>query len=548
MLFGEICNLWAENATMTKPYKLTIVLQSIAAFFLTLAFCLFEITQTRSSGFYTDADALYFPRLIEDAFHRPLQLSGWVFQAVPDLVPSLPIYLLSYLITFDFRRAIVVAAALQTCLLFGIGALLYRRYRPGGQPLVWIACFIAVLLLLINLDGLTFGLGHPPAVYGWILQMFLLNAHFGTVIGTLLCLYLTDRALRDRFGPPAAAIFACTIIFGVSDYLFLLTFTGPMLVILLWLWRVSSVKRRCLALSAAIGGGSAAAFLLGLAVNHTGNRFIQPPNLGRTKEAWRALVAVFWNGGPEPLSLVILAFDLGLAGYAALILAHALRRPQPLAVKEIPFIDIFALSAIGAASAVSIAVVGMGIFIDTATLRYCICAVFMPGMIVASLAAARIDGLLAGWNPACRETALNVAAAATICASAAVLIGGVRLDFNAPNSALLECLRQHKATAGMADYWTASPLILFSHWKYQIVQISGDGRPYYWMNNSAWMTHDWADPTQVPRFSFIVMQNLPPDRIADAYGRPDEIVNCDGTEVWFYANIQQLTARLLQRR
>jgi hypothetical protein len=171
----------------------------------------------------------------------------------------------------------------------------------------------------------------------------------------------------------------------------------------------------------------------------------------------------------------------------------------------------------------------------------------MPAIIVASLMAARVEDLLARLIATCRQTVLNVAAALTMVGSVA-LAAGTRIDLKAPNQALLDCLKREHAVAGMADYWNASPLILFSRWKYHVVQIKDDGSPHYWMNNRAWVNHDWSDPERVPRYSFIVMKNLPADRIIDAYDSPDRVVACDSTEIWFYTNTEALTSRLLGRR
>ena len=138
---------------------------------------------------------------------------------------------------------------------------------------------------------------------------------------------------------------------------------------------------------------------------------------------------------------------------------------------------------------------------------------------------------------------LNVVAALTIVGSA-VIAAGIRIDLNAPNPSLLSCLQKEHSIAGMADYWNASPLILFSRWKYHIAQIGEDGSPRNWMTNRAWVDHDWSDPERPPPYSFIVMENLPEDQILGAYGRPDRVVACDSTEIWFYTNTDELTSRL----
>ncbi len=74
------------------------------------------------------------------------------------------------------------------------------------------------------------------------------------------------------------------------------------------------------------------------------------------------------------------------------------------------------------------------------------------------------------------------------------------IDLRAPNETILKCQEQQPTGGGVADYWNASQLILFSRWKYHVVQITSDGNPFYWLNNRAWVNHDWSDPAQTPRF------------------------------------------------
>lgn len=521
-------------------------IQTLAALTLPIAFCLHFINKTQDD-YYTIADALYLPRLIEDVFQRPMEIGSWVFQPVPDFIPSIPIYLLAYLITFKFQNAIVAAAAIQTCLFFGIGVLLYRCYRHNGRPLIWVACVLTLLIGMIAFDS--------TSSFWWLSWLFVLHGHFGSLIGALLCLYLTERALRANLPLAAAGIFVCSILFGISDYFFLLIFSAPMMIILMWLWLVSDVRGRCLVLGSAIGIGGAAAYSIGLLFNKATALYLKPFDPNRMSFAWRSLEAMFWSDGPdqmrlfggdvERLSLLVLSCNLAAAVSAAVIVVQTWRRGRPL--KEISFLNIFIIYAVGASLAVSIAVVIFGIFDGVWTLRYLNCVVFMPVLIIASLLASRVDDGIAVLKVTHREAALNVAAGLAVVASVFVM-ANTRIAFKAPNAPLLACLNREPVTAGMADYWNASPIILFSRWKYQVIQITSDGSPFYWITNRAWLNHDWSDPARSPRYSFIVMKNLNPDQILAAYGQPDRRVACDSTEIWFYTHTEELTRRLLERR
>ena len=88
--------------------------------------------------------------------------------------------------------------------------------------------------------------------------------------------------------------------------------------------------------------------------------------------------------------------------------------------------------------------------------------------------------------------------------------------------------------AGIAQYWEARPIEVSSDWRLQVEQVVDDGRIFIWGSNPFYYTHDLSHPTQAPTFDFIVMRDLVSADITARFGKPDQVIECPGTEVWIY--------------
>ncbi len=101
-------------------------------------------------------------------------------------------------------------------------------------------------------------------------------------------------------------------------------------------------------------------------------------------------------------------------------------------------------------------------------------------------------------------------------------------------SPLSTCLRGEGLQSGLADYWIARKTSMGSDWAAQIQPIDAYGAARVWGNDWQWFTHDIHDQQRRPAYRFIVMDNLPVDRITAAYGPPDRTMSCGTSAVWIY--------------
>jgi hypothetical protein len=110
----------------------------------------------------------------------------------------------------------------------------------------------------------------------------------------------------------------------------------------------------------------------------------------------------------------------------------------------------------------------------------------------------------------------------------------------------VNCFRFMDTKAGLAGYWQAKPLILFSNHQFQIAAVTEDGAPREWIDNQFWYIDHFGNPMKTPQFEFIFMKWLEPAAVEKRYGPPDRIEGCDGSEIWFYDKPETLYLHLLQ--
>jgi len=111
-----------------------------------------------------------------------------------------------------------------------------------------------------------------------------------------------------------------------------------------------------------------------------------------------------------------------------------------------------------------------------------------------------------------------------------------------PAPAAMQCFGQTEQ-AGFADYWMTKPLAMFSDRRLHVGQLRPDAKLLYWASSDAWLDRAAAEAPDRPRPSFIYMLGLDARRIEDQFGRPSRVVPCDGSEIWYYDDVEQLTRR-----
>jgi hypothetical protein len=105
---------------------------------------------------------------------------------------------------------------------------------------------------------------------------------------------------------------------------------------------------------------------------------------------------------------------------------------------------------------------------------------------------------------------------------------------------LAACVARTGRSRGLADYWHARRITVASDWRMLVMQVRESGGTMIWGNQPAWFTSDPDAPGRPPDFNFVVMAGLDAAAIGEAYGLPDQVLGCPGSEVWLYNDAARL--------
>ena len=108
--------------------------------------------------------------------------------------------------------------------------------------------------------------------------------------------------------------------------------------------------------------------------------------------------------------------------------------------------------------------------------------------------------------------------------------------------ALANCLEEKSQTiplhAGLAEYWIARPLTVFSEGKFTVSQVLKDGQPYVHINSII----DYS----VLNYNFVILDELDVDKVFSNFGQPERILECDAFRIAQYKDSSGIRSKMEQ--
>ncbi len=500
----------------------------------------------RMIGLALNSDALLPFSFAWDLAHMPGAWHGHELARIPSLLPDLAVLGAALAATGTAPPALLLYGILQALGFVHVGGLLAARLGGGARGGFAGGCALlsAGLAALVALERAT--------GTGIVLNAFLPIDHVGPFLAVPLAGALADAQLRRTTPGRALCLAACCSLVFLSDLMLLVELVLPLLCAcaVLALVRISApgrvtgiaAPRRVAGIVAAAAAGTLAGWLGLRALRLSGLRFEAAPPLSpalvrASVRGFLAHAPVFAAAHPGALAAGLLVPLAGFAAFPGLVLVQA-RRAGPAADPARPWQDLFLWCFAAAGLCGSLAFAAL-LYVDEGSYRYLVALWAWPLVFLAATV------LRAGRPAVSAAPAVLAAALLAACVGQAGWPPGV-LRWDQDVAACLRPLRERLGLhAGLAGYWDARPIEVATHWSLQVDQIAADGHAYLWGNDRRWYRHALGDPARPPAYDFIVMRDLPPDRILAAYGPPDTVVPCAPTEVWVYRDAAALTAALI---
>lgn len=483
--------------------------QSIAAALLAAlaAACLalMYMKQGITASLFFNSDASYLAALYYDLFERGGRLSAWFLTPAPYFFPDWPLYFGMRWLSGAVYPALAGVMALQALLMWGLSALLLRRFTRTSNALA-AAALGTVLICLPAVQGIF------PYTY-----VMLASYHFGAMLAllagaALLLPLLNQPATRAQL----AAVLALTTLMVLSDRLFALQFVLPAL-LLLWLMRARLGNWRPLALVLLAGCVTGVVlYKWKLLVAHGVGLpwHLAPRQAGANLRALGEVGAVLWQHYPL-LALYSVAYYVLLA-----LLAPGTLLNRGWRLRDSRAAWLCMLNLVSSAGLLLAMTVSNGAPTD----RYLIPAFLLPVLLGPAL----------GWSLAAQWRGEQVRRHGGL----ALLLGGALLAWPLCQAvaragpvqheyypAEIACadrvLAQYDLRRGYAGYWDAAWLAMASQRKPVIALAAIDLREHHWITTAgnyqprydfALVTADPADLDR-PQAAVVIARNGPPQAV-----------------------------------
>ena len=482
--------------------------------------------------FLISSDTLFPVAFVWDVLHHASAWSDFQQPRVPHYLPDLLVIGLVQLVTGSWRLALAAWIFVLIGWLSAIAVWITSRLAPGA---IRTAAAAAMLLLTLVLAGGALDQSvHAHA--GWsigdyespFLMLLLPYTHGGPFLMAMTAAILASRAVAQADAPArrmavlAAALALVSCAATVSDLLYVTALLIPLTVAVLAGLHVRAIGGRAAAwfLPAAWGGGAA-----GWALFQMLDRQPLPTPTSRY-DYERSILRFLADLGHHPAMLALL-------GGLALAVALDVRR-RGWRGWLASFWSVFAV----ASALTSLAVTAL-LYADYMSYRYALPFIWLtPILLAATLSKAPLR------HPWLIEVPLAAILAALIVTCLATGLQAPKLfRWSTP---LASCLQKTGLRAGLAEYWLAGKTTAASDWRLQVEPITERGAVFVWGNDRNWFTHDIHDGSQPPPYRFIVMDRLPADRIAAAYGQPDRTIMCGALPVWIFDDSGRVFRNLMR--
>ncbi len=499
---------------------------------------------------FNNSDILTLPLVWQSIIlHEPFH---WVFSSQIFLFPEAVLYCLSALFSGgNFKIAVVINAFISILLLYILIRVLLRFIVKNKT-------YNIALSLLYILGILTFMAAGRRSDSNIAMFFFVTTSYYGVILSGLLSLILAMSLIK--IGIPRKNIWRgkgiyillayvlVSFLTGLSNTLFFLQFSAPLLVVLVLTWLLKRFSPRMLAwfIGGTILAVGASVVLRGTLLNQYFSplggisNYIHVRAIGTTIKTFFQIFRQMLEGGiKQEVEAIVLIFLV--VGVICIFIYHlwTLTKRRPTDALALPQFILIAFAAIAPIASIAGAIITgnpvmryllpvlffspLGFIPILSTWLICHRRIFLISLGVVIIAVFTVSGVRAG-NPLA-----NYSAAVDYYPSAAVC-----LDTKLANTPYKN---------GVAQYWRARDLQLNSTQDHRVVQVGAALQRFGWLyNNSDYNLYDLSfvvvdipsaitstEISKLPSFT------IEPSTVIGLLGQPDNIYTCGDFYVYGYS-------------
>lgn len=446
---------------------------SISCSFYVLTVCWFAYTYLNGAidrGQFFNSDALFFPSLFKNIFLEGKHFSDWVLPPSSYLFPDALLYAIAYILSNQVFTQILVFAILQSVLFFCLISALLSFFIRLSDAISYSALISSNIILLGLYSADPYGLS------------FISGFHFGSllsflILSVLLLKFLSATSTKGKYFVGLLTVLLATCS-AISDRLILVQFIVPILLIGILLSYTGLKNKEILKFSIFLIIGFLLAFIL---------EKVFLPEIGRLDIGFGSFSdqsTMFANWAinkPTLIQFAVITWPITFF-FALLFLFQNINNIDASVAQKRLFAFLFVVSTF---LALLVTVLSNRDF----TPRYLLPYLLLPPVFLFILLSKNIYKLLA----------FILFSSSFLAILANYQKEKSQVPFYPEFVRCVDLLAQkYKVSRGIAQYWDAIPLYVFSNVGLTVVPVISDGSPMKWIYN----INDFAG-----EFSFAVIDN-----------------------------------------
>ncbi len=454
------------------------LLVSISCTFYVLILCWFAYSYESGAidrGLFFNSDALFFPSFFKNIFLEGKHFADWVLPPSSYLFPDALLYAIAYILGTNAFTQILVFAILQSILFFYLISTLLSLFirRSDAFSYSAIICSNVILLGLYSADP--FGLSFIDVFHFGSLLSFL-------ILSILLLKFHSAVSIKSKYFIGALTVFIATCS-ALSDRLILIQFIVPILLIGIYFSCAGSKSKRVLQFGILLSIGYLLALILGKIFLPEMGSLEYGIGLGSISD--KSMMFANWLISKPILIQFTLVF-LPISLYFAILFLRQNGSDASQNVAQQRLIAYLVLVSI----ALTLLVTGLSN--RDFTPRYLLPFLFLPPVFLFILLSEGKSRILVSL--------LFVSSCLAIFANHGKEKSPVLFYTYYPE--FVRCVdtlaKRHHVSRGIAQYWDAIPLYVFSNAGLDVVPVIDDGSPMRFAFNN----NDFSG-----EFSFAVIDN-----------------------------------------
>lgn len=208
---------------------------------VTVVFSVFP-SSDRSLSIFFSSDTLYLPSIYKDLFTDGNTPEGWHLNPSPNFFPDMLVYFILMFASGGFLKASYLFAAAQYMLTGYLLGKIFRSVFPQAP---------SFFIIIINLFLSFFLLETFFFTKDFYFSFYILSNsyHTGSFVMALLCLHLTLLYARQPRTRLIITLFVLEFLAVLSDRMFIVEFTGPVVILVCFFFRFFGRKASLLILT-----------------------------------------------------------------------------------------------------------------------------------------------------------------------------------------------------------------------------------------------------------------------------------------------------------